>query len=840
MHVTGYRIKRNSIDGPAPVNVFDRETLEATGVTLLGEFFRYLPQALGQVSELAQGSSFAGAEGVDLRGIGIDNTLTLLNGKRVAAYARNGASEPFVDINAIPIAAIERVEILNDGASAIYGSDAVAGVVNIILREEFDGLQLGGGYLTTTEGDGDEWTADLVWGRTGERTRVLATVSVSDKSPILARDREGTADVDYSDVGGPNFRAFNSTPANYFSLDSFQAIADAECGVEPKIADIETFPFFGDVCLFNYAWFQQLTYDRQALSGNMVVTHDFDTGVTGRIEVLYSHRKNRALLAPSPVIGGLIPANHPNNPYGALLEIAGRPLDTGNRIFDTSADTYRVVAGLEGAWKDWAWSADLLLSGNQTDTDRLNAVYSDRYYAALAGSGGPSGDQWYNPFGAHPSNDPELIDWMTTRTRFGADSEENALDLEASTFFGALPGGAVGFAAGLQYREQSLDEFADEVERSGQLAGGSQITQITADRDILAAYAEFKLPLLSTVEAQLAVRYDEYSDFGSSTNPKMALAWRPGDAWLFRASYGTSFRPPTFTELFNPETFNSGFYEDVERCEVTGAPADCAQREYPVRDTGNPELEPESGESTLFGVVWSPGFLDGFDLEVDYWRFEHSDRIVQLDPQLILDAKNNDGVTRLPPSAEDIALGIPGPIVELTRTYLNSDRLVTSGVDVSGRYLWQSRTGMRFDTTLMYTYVGDYTLKDAAVGSRESGINFAGRHYNLEFGIPRHRGNLNINWQNGAHGMAANVRYTGDYEGAFDVTIDGASRPHIVDAYTTLDLQYTYQFGADATRIRLGCRNCFDNDPPDTFLYLGEGLYDYRGAMVYTRLEHHF
>lgn len=147
---------------------------------------------------------------------------------------------------------------------------------------------------------------------------------------------------------------------------------------------------------------------------------------------------------------------------------------------------------------------------------------------------------------------------------------------------------------------------------------------------------------------------------------------------------------------------------------------------------------------------------------------------------------------------------------------------------------------MRFDTTLMYTYVGDYTLEDAAVGSRESGINFAGRHYNLEFGIPRHRGNLNINWQNGSHGMAANVRYTGDYEGAFDVTIDGESRPHIVDAYTTLDLQYTYQFGADATRIRLGCRNCLDNDPPDTFLFLGEGLYDYRGAMVYTRLEHRF
>lgn len=841
--VTGYSIKRVDTEGPAPVDVYPREQIQRSGVNTLGEFFRDLPQALAPVSEVSQGSSFSGAAYVDLRGIGIDNTLTLLNGKRVAGYARNGASEPFVDVNAIPVAAIERVEILKDGASAIYGADAVAGVVNIILRERFEGLLVDGGYLTTSEGDGEEWNADLVWGWNNEDTSVLATLSWFDKSPVLARDREWTSSVDFSDVGGPDLRSFNSTPSTFFPVGSFQSFVDPECGVNPIVADIVNHPFFGQFCGFNFAQFQQQSYDTQRLSAYAVLKQEFNHQLGGRLEAFYSERDNLAQIAPTPIFGGNIPAEHPNNPYGQPVELAGRPLDTGNRLFDITADTYRIVAGLEGTAGIWDWSSDLLFSGNNADTDRLNAVYANRYYAALAGMGGPNGDLYYNPFGANPQNDPAVLDWMTANTHFGADSTENAVELEASRFFGNLPGGPIGFAAGAQYREQELDEFADAVERSGLLAGGNQITQINADRDIFAAYGEFSLPLHPTLEAQVALRYDDYSDFGNTTNPKLGLAWRPTQDWLLRGTWSTSFRPPTFTELFNPPVINPGFFQDVERCEITGAPMDCALREIPTLSVGNTELEPEEGESVFIGTVWSPFFIEGLDIELDYWRFEHTDRIVQLNPQFILDAKSNEGVTRAPPSDEDIAIGAPGIILEVTRTFRNSDRLETDGFDFITRYTRETQSAGTFTFLLRYTHVNEYKLAEALVGSEQAGADFAGKYFNQEFGIPEDRANLNVNWQMDNHGLAATFNYTGDYEGPFNVFEDGffeTDTPWIVDDHLTFDLQYSYRINDSGTELRIGCRNCTDEAPPVTFNFQGDGLYDYRGALVYARFRYRF
>lgn len=842
VRVTGSRIKRLNIEGPAPVDLYPRELLVEAGVNTLGEFFRDLPQSLGQVSTLAQGSGFAGAEFINLRGIGIDNTLTLINGKRVAPYGRNGSAEPFVDISAIPVSAIERVEILKDGASAIYGADAVAGVVNIILRQNFEGVDVGAGYSTATEGDGEEWRGDLVWGWSNDDTDFVATLSWLDRSPILARDREWSDDVDFTAEDGPNLRAFNGTPSSYLNFETFQYVPDPECGVDPRISSVRAFPGFGEFCVFNYAWFQQLTYDSESLAANFSLTHDLSPALRGRVEVFYSQRDNIAILAPTPVLGGIIPANHPDNPFGVTVDLAGRPLDTGDRRFDTSADTYRLVAGLEGNWAQWEWSADLLASGNNVDTSRLNAVFSDRYYAALAGMGGPNGDMWYNPFGANPVNDPVLIDWMTASTNFGADTAENAVEVAASRFFGSLAGGPIGIAVGLQYRKQELDEFADELERSGRLAGGNQITQIDADRDIFAAYVELSLPLTRQLEVQAALRYDDYSDFGNSTNPKIALAWRPNDQWLARTSYSTSFRPPTFNELFNPAVLNAGFFVDVERCEGTGAQADCGPFQYPVLNTGNPELEPEEGESWFAGLVWSPSRVVGLDIEVDWWRFEHSERIVELNPQLILDAKSNKGVARADPTDEDVALGVPGRIIQLTQTFENSDTLETSGIDVISRYLWESAGGSKYGLTLNYTHVSEYRLEESALGSVQSDINFAGAYFNFRFGVPRHRGNLKFDWHKGGHGLAANVNYIGDFEGPFPRYEDGfpTESPWIVDSYASFDLQYRFHFAEPGITLRLGCRNCSDEAPSMTFNIQGDGLYDYRGAMVYARLEYGF
>ena len=228
--VTGSRVRRSNLDSPSPVLVFDASDLVDNGITTMGEFARYLPQNADNFSDSSSGNTrLKGAAAFNLRGIGLDGTLTLINGRRIAPFGSSGDTEPFVDINAIPVAAIERIEVLKDGASAIYGSEAVAGVVNIILKKSMDGFVADAGYLTTTEGDGDEQDASVAGGWSNENTRVLGTLSWFNRELIWSRDREWSSDADLREVGGANQRSFFSSPPTVNLLQSGAVRADPAC-----------------------------------------------------------------------------------------------------------------------------------------------------------------------------------------------------------------------------------------------------------------------------------------------------------------------------------------------------------------------------------------------------------------------------------------------------------------------------------------------------------------------------------------------------------------------------------------------------------------------------------
>jgi outer membrane receptor protein involved in Fe transport len=435
-------------------------------------------------------------------------------------------------------------------------------------------------------------------------------------------------------------------------------------------------------------------------------------------------------------------------------------------------------------------------------------------------------------------------------TRVISTSSEMTLDLLLTGDFGNLPGGAIGAAFGMQGRAQELDQVADEAELSGNFLGGGGILPLNEDREIYSVFTEFALPLHETLEAQLALRYDHYSDFGSTTNPKIGLGWRPVDEFLLRATWGTSFRPPTFRELYSPrETYLALVEEDPHRCPATGDVFDCFGNVVEAEFQGNADLQPDEGETLLLGFAWEPQFAPGLELAVDLWQIEHKDRILDSGSFILqellleeLDPFTNPFTIRAPQTPEDAALGIPGVIVGLSDTYVNGDTLDTNGVDFALMYDWSTSRSGDFNASVNYTYLNEYFV---GTDFRELKLreDWAGQ-YGFIGGLPKHRANFRFNWMREAHGVSALIAYAGDYESWLNLHVDGieTDQPFVIDDYAQLDLQYSYVFERlRGGMIRVGCRNCTDEDPPVYNQTVdSEAFHEGRGAMVYIRWSQPF
>ena len=849
---TGSRIKRVDHNGPQPVVVFDRAFLESTGFKDVGDFSRYLPQSHQTLSE-GVGQYWGGvpeASQFNLRGLGADSTLTLVNGLRVAPYGQTMWGDPFADISAIPMSAIDRIEVLKDGASAIYGADAVAGVVNIILRKDFVGTEANAGYQVTSRGDNAEWNVDLFHGGQLGGFYYMLGAFYQDREPLYNRDRWRSSDPDFTSIGGFNFRSGSGSPGSFLSYDTFTIHADPECGMDPVISSVRTWPEFPgeSQCMFNYNQFDMMYIDRQRASVSAKIGYDFANGIHLFADVLYSHKDSFSELAPTPIAGAwlntffgrpYVPADHPDNPWGVEGELWFRTTDAGPRQIDKTSNQHRVTLGLEGELGEWTWNASVLDSANRVRSLYPNSILMPAFQDALLGQGGPNGDQYYNPFGWMPENDPAVIDGFTLTTAAGNDSIEQAIDVTASSTFGSLAGGPIGIAVGTQWRYQELEESADEVSALGLIAGrGADFLIDHADRTIRAAYAELSLPLIDNFELQLAARHENYSDFGDTTNPKIAFRWAPIEQLALRASWGTSFHAPDFLDLYQNPVEYAGRFFDTPRCEATGLDVDCnVPVVVDVLDQGNSDLGPETGESWYGSLVWNPTFVDGLQVDVGYWRIEYEDKIWWVGGQFVLDnlPADNPYVERAPQTPEEAAAGVPGQILRVYFTPQNLAQQFTDGWDIDIAYKRQTDGGNEFGLRLDYTYTARW---DAVLPEDFGFTTYARAGWYWDGPIPRNRGNLNLSWRTGLHDFSGAIHYAGHYRNWIEfLPVDGVESdiPFIVDSFTTLDLQYALHLDLwEETTLRVGCRNCADVSPPFTHDTYVENIHDWRGLIWYA------
>jgi iron complex outermembrane recepter protein len=815
VQVTGSRISRLDIEDISPIDVYDRETLERSGIQTAHDLFKRMPAA-GAGTFSAQGDTNddtgPGTSTVSLRGLGTNATLILVNGRRVAnsPFAKR-ITESGVDLNTIPVAAIERVEVLKDGASAIYGTDAIAGVVNIILRNNFEGAELHASYGTSYEGDADEARLSLLWGTRGETTGATVTLDYYNREALWMADRRLSQSADKTGLHpeGFDFRSsLGSNPGAYFLLDSQEWRADPACPEDRLAAG-------GELCLFDYAPDMQLRPDSERVSMFVNVDHQLAPDHVMYFEGWANYRNSQIHGAAAPSVDeAFISAEHPGNPFGEDLMVRYRPTDVGRRIQDVRHVSLRGVLGVSGLLStNWDYDVALGWTRHHGQQDGVNGFMNLTQFQEVLD------DFSYNPFGTEP-NDPAVIDRFTTRTTRTGTSRQNFFDAGVSGAVGDLAGGPIGIAAGYQYRNESVRDIPDVQFRRGEIIG-TEATQAQAGRDINSVYAEAAFPFMPGLELQAALRHDDYSDFGSTTNPRLGLMWKATDELSFRASWSEGFRAPSLPEIGLGATEESPILVDTVRCELTGDDQDCGPTEYIVQFSGNPDLEPETSESINLGVIWQA--MDNLSFSLDYWRIEH-EGLIGSNTQWLLDNEgtNEEFVVRLPPTSAEAEAGVPGRIDFIRDTFFNFGQQKAEGVDIDMRHTGELWNG-NYSTGGLISYT---TKFDRQFRAGEPTVDLNGTWQR-----PKLRAFASFDWETDVWGWSTFVRHIGSYD---DNSIQFPFIDRSVSSWTTVDVQFRYYTDWDGV-FTATIENLFDNDPPfasgDIWGY-ELGTHDPRGGFI--------
>lgn len=888
--VTGTYIRRQSqFDSPSPLVTLDADDLAATGANDVGRIIEDLTINTGsQNNPDAFTQNFTtGTSNVNLRGLGVSSTLVLLNGRRQTQSAvATDRGENFVDTSSLPpMIAFERIELLKDGATALYGSEAVAGVVNFITRSRFQGFDLELGVQGIDGQPQEDLEIAGLFGTGGDRTHVLVAFDWLERDQLTTFDRRlSTQQDDLSQAGNPGSFLVPSLPGNPAFQSAWTAAFDSNRNgvadfVEPSLGlpavPGSQPPVFADqdcaaiaaqdrkvvpnivasvpspigaipigLCELDFGDFYSIVPEERRASAYVELTHQLRGGVQGRIELHAADNEATRNNSPSFPFAAFptVAASHPDNPYGSDVRFIGRTIGAGGTPAETVHDsnTRRFAGSLTGSLgREWIWEIAAQMSENDfyvAGTD----VLADRFDLAITGLGGAGCDPntgtpgvgpclYFNPFGSSLTgtgtrNTPELFDYLFGVQSFNAHAELLTVEGFASRQLGDLAGGPVGLAVGAQYRADELSYDYDENSNNDNFLFLTGNPDFGDERNVNALFGELALPITETVNLQIAARYEDYGHGVDSTDPKITMLWRPSLKLSVRGSVGTSFRAPSLFQAFGTQT---------TLAELIDPNVGSAQF-FPVRTQPNPggePLQPEEADVLNFGVSFSP--TEKLDIGVDYWSFDYSNVIVEQNPQAILNA-----AARGDPDAQAQVIrdGGSGLLLRVDSFYTNASALETDGLDLSVAYDFELRGGGTLRAGADATYILSYDIEDPQAGR----IDGAGRRNFENFGTstPEWRANAFVNWARGKHGVNAFVRYIDSY---VDDEVELGQGPEFfrpIGSWVSVDAQYVLRLAApNAPTLSFGAINLFDEDPPHVSTSGGydSKVHDPRGRILYAR-----
>lgn len=818
IEVTGTNIKRVDTETASPVTIITREEIARSGATTISEVIRQLPSNnAGSFSENSLNSFAAGAAAVSLRGLGAQATLILLNGRRLTPYPfANGAQVTFVDLNTIPMEVVDRIEVLKDGASAIYGSDAMAGVINVILRKDFRGAEVGANYGITSEHDAESWraTATLGFGDLArDKWNFFFNVEARDQESLRPTDRAWTTTGNLITFGNQTRRSINAYPGNF----------QARTGTSPGFTGTVPVPgcpstsILGGVCRLNEvsSWLTTVPEnERKSAFGRFT----WELGGGHSLSAEAGYMENQTYITSTPTFPTswlratdlslqsitpiILPVGHPNNPYATPVNLLYSFADIGSRDQTLTSEYTRLLANLKGSFGAWDYDAAIGSNENETLQERGGFIRASVFRQMLASG------QYY--FGDRSRNSDAIYSALSPKITRAGMSKSTFVDARVSTELMQMRNGPLGFAAGIEHRQEELEDRPDELVRSGDIVGlGS--TAASGDRDVTSLFGEVSIPLLRTLEAQLAVRYDKYSDYGNSTTPKLGLKWTPTRSFAIRGTYAEGFRAPGLPEIQN--SFAAGFFNGVEdpiRCPVTGTTADCFFS-IPAVIGANPALVPEESKSFTVGFVWEP--TADTTLTVDYYDIRRKNEITTIDLTFLLanEALFPGRVTRNPATGD----GLPGTIQSVNLIYANLSETETAGIDVEFRQRFNLGRYGKLGAIMYGAYTDKYKF---AVEPGQEMVNYNGTHNQ-----PRFQGNLTFEYETGPWFMFHRTNYVAHHSWAgtpfqtCPATVRAVNGCDI-GSFTTMDAGVRYT-GFRNLSLRAGVRNIQNKRPPLDLTY---------------------
>ncbi len=846
--VIGSHISRFDAEGPSPVIIMTRQDIERTGVMTVGELLQQLPiNNGGTFNDRLNGGFAQGGSSVSLRGLGANTVLVLINGRRATNYGfadRSATFTSFVDLNSIPLGIVDRVEVLKDGASAIYGSDAIAGVINVILREDVEGGEVEVRYGQAEGPGAEELMVNAVFGAVSVRSSATLMASYTSRDPMFLRDREISRSADHFDQGGFDLRSVRA--ANDFD---FFALPGDGCDRPNMAID----PVFFETCVYDYnADITLPGATRTSLTG--LFRHELGSDLEFRAELGYMNATSDAVQAPttiSDIDELLAPATNPWNVGGVdYLGFFYRTLDVGPRLNDVETDNVRGVFELSGLAFDGAWDWQLGAVYNRAVTTDNQSNYVNRVLMQTAlsagldvdGDGAITMNEYYNIWTPITNPvDPALSAALRARPFRRSETELKAFDGNLSGPIAELPAGPLSLAVGFERRDERLVDQSDSASAALLILGSGGVSA-TGSRSQTSVYAELAIPITTTLEAQVAARYEDYDGFGSEINPKLAAIWRPTDWLLVRGSWSEGFRAPSLAELFLGRSVSFGFYTDPIRCPVTFGLYDC-DLDKQLDTNGNALLEPETSESYSLGVVIEVPGVENLTVGLDYWNFEHHNLISDISAREILrreeECFNNLPtcspeftalVDRAAATAQDILDGIPGRINTVESPFRNLAEQTTDGYDLEVRYVKDTSRWGSFRLTTYVTYVNSF---EYAVLPGEPLEQIAGQYLQPEL-----RATTDLSWRYSDFQIDLYNRYLGSHDQEEDSAFFNGQVGAKIPSHSEWDVRFTYT-GFEIFTLTVGIEDFTDEDIPlDWFAIEGydTGYYNDRGRFVYTQI----
>lgn len=905
LRVLGSRIRQTESAGPSPVSTYDREYIRSTGAFTLADFLNQLPQTysgigsgrgsspnelnpeFGQRTETSSppfnfvlGSSAApaaqtGVSGVSLRGLGSGSTLVLVDGRRAtqsgAGNRGTDTRQGFVDLNTIPLGMIERVEVITDGASAIYGADAVAGVINIVLKKNYSGTEINGGFRTAEHGGGRERNASILQGFSYGKLSGSISIEYFDRQNLKASERSFSKNQNHTAIPagtllstgavqfGRDFRLLWGYPAVIQAsggtvAGTFNAIPGVRVVLTPEGAT-QT-PAVGQFTPVttpvppativnasgqrrtNTAAFLDLIpeTERKGLNAN------FNYKINDRLDAYAGFRTTenkshmQAQLSANSITGGFGTAAVQQaafNPFNQNVQVGMILLEFGPESQRVRTLSDAANAGVRGQFGK-TWQYDLSGTWENQKVRQVTRNYNGAGFASLLNST----TQAFNPYidarapGA-PSQAP-LLETLAVYPTLRSESTSNAVDFSADGDLFDFWGGPVKMAFGASIRRDEVDSTS--ISFSSAAVPVATVAALSGGQDSKAFYAEFSVPvvgkenarpaaMIHRLDLQLAGRTEEVGPFSKSV-PKLGVSWAPFKSLLVRGSWSEGFRAPGVTEyLVVAPNFTSSLTDP---------------RRTPPNTTGvtvsrgsNPNSGPEDSENSFAGLVYEPAFAKGLNIQANFYATVQKDVLQVLSAQTIV---NNEAlfpgrVTRAAPDATDTALGQPGRITAVSTIFANFGRVENRSADIT------------VDYTLPWEDFGRWRLNFAASTTLKATRQLAPGQPPVVLeddtaSPPKWRINASLFWRKGNWNASAFLWYVDGFRsnsaGNNLVQNNTAVVYYPTPAVTKLDLRAAYEFKdgvwrgyGKGLRLGVGVNNVFDKEPPfsDTVWGFNAGIH---------------